>query len=211
MDTLAVNPEYWVYPLSYLIGSLPSAYLLGKIKKVDIRKVGSGNVGATNAARILGKKTASIVLIMDMLKGFFSVWLAKYFLGINAENPNLLPGMLAGFFCVIGHIFPVWLKFKGGKGVATLCGIVIALSPVQAFVAFGVFVLTLYLSRFVSLSSMLGTVSLPFSYFVFFNYATHPELFYFFITLTLIILIMHSGNIKRLMSGTESKISTFAK
>lgn len=201
--------EYRVLALSYLLGSLPTAYIIGKLKNIDIRKVGSGNVGATNTARILGKKWAILVLAVDIAKGLASIIIARRLLPNADSHGGYI--LMAGLFSVLGHIFPVWLNFKGGKGVATICGLVIALSPFQAIIAFLIFIITLYLSRFVSLSSLLGAISLPVTWFFFFNFEQAPLLFYFFATLAFIISVMHVKNIKRLLSGTESKISSFAK
>jgi len=201
--------SYFVFVICYFLGSVPTAYIVGKLRNIDIRKVGSGNVGATNTARILGKKSAIFVLAVDIFKGFISIIIARILLPeADSHGANIL---MAGVFAVAGHIFPVWLNFKGGKGVATVCGLVMALSPMQALTAFLVFLLTLYFFRFVSLSSLLGAISLPVSYFLFFNFEDKPLLFYFFTLLAFIISVMHIKNIKRLFSGTESKISSFAK
>lgn len=203
------NLEYFLLILCYFVGSIPTAYIIGKIQNIDIRKVGSGNVGATNTARILGKKWAILVLIVDILKGLTAVFLARLIL--KEENPHGGYILMAGLFSVLGHIFPIWLNFKGGKGVATVCGIVIALSPFQAYIAFSIFITTIYISKFVSLSSILGAISLPISFFLFFNFEQNSVLFYFFAALAVIISVMHVKNIKRLLNGTESKISSFAK
>ncbi|MDH4199325.1 MAG: glycerol-3-phosphate 1-O-acyltransferase PlsY [Spirochaetia bacterium] len=209
MDSLlTIKNPYIIFLICYLIGSIPTAYLIGKIKNIDIRKVGSGNVGATNTARILGKKWAFLVLMADMAKGFLAVIMAKYLLSETIARNIIL---LAGVFSVLGHIFPLWLKFKGGRGVATVCGVVIALSPYQALLAFLIFIVILYLSKFVSLASLSGAVSLPASFFMFFDFSSSPAMFYFFSSLAMIIFFMHIKNIQRLINGTESKISSFAK
>lgn len=208
-DLIQINVKYFVFILSYFVGSLPTAYLIGKLQNIDIRKVGSGNVGATNTARVLGKKWAIVVLAIDILKGSLAIGIARFL--INDVDPYGIEILMAGLFSVAGHIFPVWLSFKGGKGVATVCGVVIALSPFQALIAFLVFVTTVYLTKFVSLSSLMGAMSLPLSFFFFFNYENNFLLLYFFIALAFIISIMHLKNIKRLLSGTESKISSFAR
>lgn len=209
VEFIQANIIYFVIVASYFIGSLPTAYLIGKFKNIDIRKEGSGNVGATNTARILGKKWAVIVLLVDVSKGFLSILLAR--LAINNVNPFGHEVLLAGMASVLGHIFPVWLKFKGGKGVATVCGLIVALSPLQALIAFFVFMTSIFLSKYVSLSSLLGVYSLPASYFLFFKFDNNSILFYFFAALALIITIMHLKNIQRLLSGKETKISSFAK
>ena len=206
---MSENFKYLFFLASYFLGSIPTAYLVGKAKKIDIRKVGSGNVGATNTARILGKRWAALVLLIDIIKGLFAVLVARK---IFQPNESAMYYVLAsGFLAVVGHIFPVWLNFKGGKGVATVCGVVIGLSPFQALIAFFLFVTVLYITRYVSVSSIFGAVSLPVSFFLFFSYPENSELLYFFTGLAIIILLMHIKNIRRLLSGTESKISSFAK
>jgi len=202
---------------SYLIGSIPTAYLLGKIKKIDIRKHGSGNVGATNVARILGKRVAALVLVIDIIKGFLAVFCSRLWFEagdsvewINSHSYIYLM-LLSGAFVVLGHIYPVWLKFKGGKGVATAAGILLALSPFQVLIGLGVFLASVSLSKIVSLSSMLAVMSLPFTYFFFFDFQHDAELFYFLLSLALFIVVKHRSNIVRIYHGTESKIGTFAR
>jgi len=208
-ELIRENILYVTLFLCYLVGSLPTAYLVGKLRHIDIRKVGSGNVGATNTARILGKKWAVLVLVFDIGKGIVAISIARGL--IDNVNPYGSEILAAGIFSVLGHIFPVWLHFKGGKGVATVCGIVIASSPYQALIAFSIFMITIYTSKFVSLSSLLGAWSLPVSYFFFFDFNQNPIMLYFFTALATMISVMHLKNIKRLISGTESKISSFAK
>jgi glycerol-3-phosphate acyltransferase PlsY len=208
-DFIQANVKYAVFITCYFLGSVPTAFIIGKFKKIDIRKVGSGNVGATNTARVLGKAWAGVVLVVDILKGFLAILISRALLSnVDSHGGEVL---MAGLFSALGHIFPVWLKFKGGKGVATVCGVVIALSPFQALIAFLIFVVTVYLSKFVSLASLLGAISLPLTSFFFFDFEINPLLFYFFAGLAAIILIMHIKNIKRLLDGTESRISSFAK
>jgi glycerol-3-phosphate acyltransferase PlsY len=204
------NIKYLTLLFAYLLGSIPTAFFVGKLKNIDIRKVGSGNVGATNTARILGKRWAALVLAIDVLKGIFTIIISKLVFSETSSH-NLYFILFCGLLAVLGHIFPVWLNFKGGKGVATVGGVIIALSPFQAIIALLIFITILFLTKYVSLSSLLGIYSLPFTFFYFLNFSQYSVLFYFFISLVIIITIMHIKNIKRLISGTESKISSFAK
>src|SRR5712671_2973458 len=145
--------------ISYLAGSIPSAYISGRLRGVDLRKHGSGNLGATNVVRVLGAKTGAVVFIADLLKGFLPV----YFLPMYTET--LRPGMWALFFgaaAIIGHVKPVFLLGKGGgKGVATASGVFLALAPIPMVVAEVVWITAFYFTRYVSLASLLGAAILP--------------------------------------------------
>ena len=145
------------FVLAYILGSIPTSYLMGKfIKKIDIRDFGSGNVGATNALRVLGTKIGIITLIIDIGKGILAVFIGKI---IVAEPSNIV--LIAfGLFAILGHIFTIFLKFKGGKGVATSAGVFIALSPLAVGIALIVFVLTVWISKYVSLGSILAALVL---------------------------------------------------
>ena len=192
--------------LSYLLGSIPTSFLMGKLMKgIDIRDYGSGNVGATNALRVLGTKIGIITLLIDIGKGFFAVQIGKQ---LVSEPTNLfLIG--TGLLAIIGHIFTIFLKFKGGKGVATSAGVFIALSPLPVAIALIVFVVTVWISKYVSLGSMLAA-------FVFFlvelivnvkNRFADVELLIFIFLIMLFIIIRHKTNIKRIIDGNENRIS----
>ena len=192
--------------LAYLLGSIPTAILVSKGHfGIDIRDYGSGNAGATNTFRVLGKKYGILVMVVDVLKGFtaanFPFLLGNFQYGtIILINLQLLFGLLA----VIGHVFPVYVGFKGGKGVATLFGMILAIHFPAAMVCAGIFLLTLLATRYVSLSSILAAVALPVGFiFVFRN--QEPLLIGFGIVTALMVVLTHKKNIQRLVQGEESK------
>ncbi|MCB1147007.1 MAG: glycerol-3-phosphate 1-O-acyltransferase PlsY [Leptospiraceae bacterium] len=204
---------HWVLPavsgLGYLFGSFPTAYIVARFHKIDIRKEGSGNVGATNTMRILGAKWGVLVLVIDALKGFLPVFavfhIKKYYsleLPFNAREL----AMLAGVAAMLGHIYPVWLRFQGGKGVATGLGMMLALAPEIVAPALVIFLLTVSISKFVSLGSLFASASLPFFFFLFFEYSTETVLFWFLVLVVLFVWIKHRSNLKRLLDGNEHKI-----
>ncbi|HMU47462.1 MAG TPA: glycerol-3-phosphate 1-O-acyltransferase PlsY [Chitinophagaceae bacterium] len=193
--------------LAYLIGSVPTSVWVSRFFfDIDIRDYGSGNAGATNTYRVLGPKWGTFVMIVDMLKGIIAVKLAfllpEYAIdGVNFQN--LQTGL--GLAAVIGHIFPIWADFRGGKGVATLFGLVLGISPLTALGCVAVFILVLYLTRFVSLSSILASIAFPFFILVIFN-VDNPVYRIFAIAVALMVLLTHQKNIGRLLRGSESKM-----
>jgi glycerol-3-phosphate acyltransferase PlsY len=194
--------------IAYLVGSIPTAVWVSKVFfGVDIRDYGSGNSGATNTYRVLGAKWGTFVMVVDMLKGLLAsllYLLLPYYVTNDFQRTNLMVGL--GLAAVIGHIFPVWAKFKGGKGVATLFGMVLAIQPVVALFVAAVFVVVLYLTRFVSLSSILASIAFPILVLVIFN-DRNPEPSYrvFAIAVALLVILTHQKNINRLLQGNESK------
>jgi glycerol-3-phosphate acyltransferase PlsY len=199
--------ELLLIVLAYLIGSIPTAVWVSKyFFDIDIREYGSGNSGATNTYRVLGPKWGTIVMVIDMLKGFVAVQLALLLPGyIDNETHfiNLQIGL--GLAAVLGHIFPIWAEFRGGKGVATLFGLVLGISPWTALSCVGVFLLVLYLTRFVSLSSILASIAFPVFILVIFN--EREDLYRIFaIAVALMVLLTHQKNIGRLFRGNESKV-----
>ncbi len=190
------------------MGSIPTAVWVSKVFfGVDIRDYGSGNSGATNTYRVLGAKWGTFVMVVDMLKGLLAsllYLLLPYYVTNDFQRTNLMVGL--GLAAVIGHIFPVWAKFKGGKGVATLFGMVLAIQPVVALFVAAVFVVVLYLTRFVSLSSILASIAFPILVLVIFN-DRNPEPSYrvFAIAVALLVILTHQKNINRLLQGNESK------
>lgn len=196
--------------LAYLIGSIPTALIISKkYFGIDIRDYGSGNMGATNTFRVLGAKFGVVVMTLDILKGIIAVGLF-YFLPFYLTNElyrtNFMIGL--GLAAVIGHIFPIFAGFKGGKGVATLLGMVIAVQPVVAVVCVSVFVLVLFLTRYVSLSSILGAIMMPISVLWIWN---EKELMYriFALLVAFLVIITHQKNIGRLIKGVENRIPIF--
>lgn len=179
---------------AYLIGSIPFGKIVGRMQGIDIQKKGSGNIGFTNSLRTLGLKPAILVLAGDILKGFIPARLALAFLSFEQVQIIVLAA-------VLGHIFPIWLKFKGGKGVATGLGVLIALNLKLTLIALSIFLITFLLTKIVSVSSLLSTWSLPVL-----AYLIYPNLTLFLLTLAIIITLSHRENIARLIKGTENKI-----
>ena len=196
--------------LAYLIGSIPTSVWVSRyFFDIDIRDYGSGNAGATNTYRVLGPKWGTFVMVMDMLKGMFAVKLALLlpeYADSDANLQNLQTGL--GLAAVIGHIFPIWAEFRGGKGVATLFGLVLGISPWTALSCVGIFMLVLYLTRFVSLSSILASIAFPVFILVIFN-VDNPLYRIFAIAVALMVLLTHQKNIRRLLRGNESKLPIF--
>ena len=188
---------------AYLLGSIPSAVWYGKVfHSIDIRQHGSGNAGATNSLRTLGKKAGIIVLIFDFLKGFLAVYLTSYFLKNDIEWEPLFFGLAA----VLGHIYPVFAQFRGGKGVATAIGVVVAVLPMAALVCVAVFFLTVMLTKYVSLASLLGALAFPVQVSLkTWSDISHPNYMGLAWALFFILVFTHRENIGRLLKGTESK------
>lgn len=195
---------------AYLVGSIPSAVWLGKrFYKIDVREFGSGNAGATNTFRVLGKKAGIVVLVCDILKGSLSVLLA--FLSYYNVNSNQFVNLqlALGIAAVVGHVFPVFAGFRGGKGVATILGIVICLTPITSALGLIVFLTVLILTRYVSLSSIMAGISYPILLkFILKN--DNQTLFIFSIFVAILLVITHKKNISRLLKKQESRVNLFA-
>lgn len=196
---------------AYLLGSIPTSVWIGKaFYNIDVREFGSGNAGATNTFRVLGKKAGIPVLIIDILKGTFAVslsFLSGYDIQSN-EFINLQLGL--GIAALIGHIFPVFAGFRGGKGVATILGVVFCILPVACSLSLLVFMAVLLTSRIVSLSSILAGISFP----IILNLILHNNnkvLMVFSVVVSLLLILTHRKNIKRLLKREESKVKLFAK
>jgi acyl phosphate:glycerol-3-phosphate acyltransferase len=199
--------ELLVIVLAYLIGSIPTAVWVSKyFFDIDIRDYGSGNAGATNTYRVLGSKWGTLVMIVDMLKAIIAVKLA-FLLPDAFEYELYLINMQIGLglAAVLGHVFPIWANFRGGKGVASLFGMVLGIQPNVALCCVGIFILVLYLTRWVSLSSILASVAFPIFILIIFN---EPEHLYrvFAVIVALMVLFTHQKNISRLLKGNESKV-----
>jgi acyl phosphate:glycerol-3-phosphate acyltransferase len=192
--------------LSYLIGSIPWGYLFARRQGIDIRQQGSGNIGAANAARVMGKKWGYLVFLCDFLKGILSVELGSLLAAYFSANV-VLGGVVAGIACVLGHDYTIWLRFKGGKGIATLAGAALALSPLL-FIAFGVTWIAVFLiGRYTSLASICGVLALPIAT-VLFGVKTNPAfsfLLLFSISMAALAIWRHRSNIVRLLNGTENR------
>lgn len=191
--------------IAYLLGSIPFSYIIGKLKGIDIREHGSGNVGATNALRVLGTKTGIITLILDMGKGFLAVELCRILIP-GAESGILV---IVAITAILGHIFTIFLGFKGGKGVATSAGVFIDLMPLPCLLALLLFIIIVAITRYVSLGSILAAFFL-FSYVLIDNILNSFARWEYLVVITLVagfIIIRHKGNIERLIKGNENRIS----
>ena len=193
--------------ISYLIGSIPTALLVSKrFFGIDIRDYGSGNMGATNTFRVLGSRYGTMVMVIDILKGMAAVMMYNFlpfYLNHELERTNLM--LALGTAAVLGHVFPIFAGFRGGKGVATLLGMVLAIQPVIALSCIGIFVLVLFLTRYVSLSSILAALCLPICVLWIWN---ENELLYriFALAVAVLVVITHQKNIGRILRGVESRI-----
>jgi len=192
--------------ISYLLGSIPTSVWIGKyFYKIDVRQVGSGSSGATNTFRTLGTKAAIPVLFIDIFKGFLATKMPSIlFESINFDF--FQTQMICGLIAVFGHIFPIFAGFRGGKGIATLTGVILGISPLVLLFAFPVFILTLIISHYVSLGSILATISIPFVYY--FILGKNENYFLFFsLLIILIVICTHWKNIFRLLNGKENVFS----
>ncbi len=193
--------------LAYLLGSLPWSVWLGRaLKGVDLRELGSGNAGATNAFRVLGKPIGSVVLILDMLKGFAAVnlvFLQDEFVAHTEAWMIFRIGL--GLMAILGHVFPVFAGFRGGKGVATMTGIGLALQPLSTLAAMGVYLLTFLLTRISALGSLLAALSYPI-WIIWVFHTEYISLKVFSLFVVLLVLITHRSNIQRLIQGKEKSL-----
>lgn len=192
--------------IAYLIGSIPTSVWIGRrFHGKDVRQFGSGNAGATNTIRVLGWKAGIPVLILDLLKGWAAVQLAylTHFY-IPHSDDFITYQLILGSAAMLGHIFPIYVGFKGGKGVATLFGIILALSPVTTVVCMGVFLVIALLTKYVSLGSIIAGFSFPFILILVFQ-TTTPSLMIFSLIVAILLLFTHQKNIERLLRNEESK------
>ena len=195
---------------AYIIGSIPTAYIFGRVLKgIDIREYGSGNIGATNVFRVIGKVPGIIVLIIDIIKGYAAAtYLASGFLYLAPVTRPELYRILVGLSAIAGHSWTLFLKFKGGKGVATSAGVVIGLIPKIFWLGFMVWLITFFITGFVSLGSIVAVISIPIFTLAF---GEPAEIIVFTCLLCLIIVYKHKPNIRRLARGEEKRISFFKK
>ena len=210
--------QIWSYIIvavaAYLLGSIPTGFLVAKAKGIDIRSVGSGNIGATNAMRVLGKPAGIFVLLVDAAKGFVACVFAAIYFDQFVPGPDHFDDaywvlskrlmLIAGIFAVLGHNYTCWLKFKGGKGIATTAGVYLALAPAALGIALTVFILAILLTRYVSVGSIAGAIALPTAVWIL---SPHNLLLGIVTTaLGALAIYKHKSNIKRLMQGTESRL-----
>ncbi|MHC4949378.1 MAG: glycerol-3-phosphate 1-O-acyltransferase PlsY [Planctomycetota bacterium] len=203
---------------AYLLGAVPFGFLIGKAQGKDLRLIGSGNIGATNAGRMLGKKWGGVCFLLDVLKGLIPMLLVPFLVNDHSSSPGmLLLWLLVGCAAVLGHIFPIYLGFKGGKGAATSLGIVLGLWPYYTFcgiAAFAIWGITLLLWRYVSLSSIIAAVSFPVLLLLSILLIDNEDwsllrlwpLVITAVLMALLIVVRHRDNIKRLIEGSEEKI-----
>ncbi|MGC9199810.1 MAG: glycerol-3-phosphate 1-O-acyltransferase PlsY [Acidobacteriaceae bacterium] len=198
----------WLLTLAtaYLLGSIPFGYLLVRLlRQEDVRAVGSGNIGATNVARAGGTTLGLLTLLCDALKGYLSVFIAIRVASPPAAHGPSALAIAAAVTAVIGHIFPIWLRFRGGKGIATALGVFLALVPMVALAAFGVFAVIVLLTRYVSLGSILAAASIPLLAFLL-QHPHSPALFLGLSVIALLTIVKHHANIVRLLHGTENRL-----
>ena len=181
---------------SYLLGSIPTGYIIGALAGIDIRKVGSGNVGATNVARTVGKTKGLLTLTADVAKGFIPVFVALRF---GLSNTAVASVGVAAF---LGHLYPVFLKFQGGKGVATALGVLLALAPMATLVLVAVFGVVVFFSRIASVSSIAAAVAAPITLW---SFSYPPTIVAVSVFLAVMIIFRHRENIRRLLAGTEPR------
>ena len=229
------SPLLQLYPvcavLGYLLGSIPTGYLVGRRCGIDIREHGSGNIGATNVVRVLGKKPGYFVFLCDMLKGFLSARLSMWIApvldpGMPSFITNLhvyrepawdaqtiaMAGIIGALCCILGHNFPVWLRFRGGKGVATTVGVLLGLMPLAFLVAAVVWVASFYAFRYVSLASLLAAGVLPPAVWLITRHTDAAgggfgPMFGFSVVAAALVFLRHRANITRLLNGTESRFT----
>lgn len=191
--------------VSYFLGSIPTGFLVAKARGVDIRSVGSGNIGAANTFRAVGKTAGILVLLIDALKGYLAVEASDIILNFfNVAEPDReMYRIIAAIFAVLGHNYTCWLYFKGGKGIATSAGVYLALAPLAVLYALAAFILGFVLSRITSVGSILASIALPTAvYFTKDNWTLRVVT----IALGVLALLKHRTNIKRIIAGTENRI-----
>ena len=186
---------------AYLLGAIPNGLLLARLKGVDLQKVGSGNIGATNVFRCVGKGWGVLAFVLDAVKGFVP---AFFFPRLLESAPPWL-GLACGVAAVAGHNWPVWLKFKGGKGVSTSAGMLLGIAPAAVGIGFAVFALAVALTRWVSLGSILAAVAVPTAY-LWMNGADNRLLAGALVLMGGLVIVKHRANVGRLLKGTEPRI-----
>ncbi|MGC1320903.1 MAG: glycerol-3-phosphate 1-O-acyltransferase PlsY [Candidatus Udaeobacter sp.] len=196
---------------SYFLGSIPFGYLAGRLVGIDIRQAGSGNVGATNVVRVMGKRYGYPVFALDFLKGFGAVKLSMLMAPgpPHGWNSPEIFGILAAMSSVLGHLYPPWLRFKGGKGVATSAGALLALTPVATLIGVGIWIIVFWLTRYVSLASMIAAVVLPIVILVVRSHDQNngKPLVYSSACVAAVVIWRHRSNLSRLIRGTEPRFT----
>ena len=204
--------------VAYILGSISFAWIIAKVfNNIDIRKYGSKNPGATNVYRTISKPLGILTLILDVLKGFIPVYLVPYFWNLNIDkgfivvNSVIYYTIIVALLVILGHVFSIFLNFKGGKGVAVGLGVFLAINPIATLCSLVVFIVIVVLTRYVSLSSIVASIALPIGIYFFNGYniihTNSYEFLIFSIIVVSLVIIRHISNIKRLLNGTENKIS----
>ena len=209
--------------LAYLLGSIPFGLIVGKSQGIDIREHGSKNIGATNVWRVMGRKFGLITFACDLGKGWLAVALGQWIAGpwaVSVALPHLneridffdpgFAGITAAIGCILGHNFPVWLRFKGGKGVATSLGVIFGMMPLAALIVFAIWGVVFKVSRYVSLASLVAAVALPVAVIglMFAGFIRGWAYFYFACVAAILVVRRHRENIRRLVAGTENRFGT---
>ncbi|MEX0686287.1 MAG: glycerol-3-phosphate 1-O-acyltransferase PlsY [Balneolales bacterium] len=208
--------------LSYLLGSVPTSLWMGKLYKgIDIREHGSGNAGATNTFRMLGWKAGLVVSLIDIAKGFTAAYYISqlgYYVGdvptvISAWETDIFMRIISGSAAIVGHMYPLYANFKGGKGVITAAGMLYGIEPYSISIVLVFFAFVLFTTRYVSVASIIASIAYPISLLIFryiLGWEIDGSLFVFSAAIAIIIVVKHKANIKRLLAGTENRISSFA-
>ncbi len=204
-----MNTFFLVAIFAYLCGSIPFGYILVRLfLKADVRETGSGNIGATNVARTGAKGLAILTLFLDALKGFAAVSLSTIISvaigGVLRDRVTLIQAF-AGLFAILGHLYPVWLKFKGGKGVATALGVFLAIAPMPVGIVLGLFALVVLIAHYISLGSILAAAAFPFLVYLIYRDHFPPAAYGMIAVSSLLIIWKHRTNIQRLIAGTENR------
>jgi glycerol-3-phosphate acyltransferase PlsY len=218
MNSALLLPGIGIIALGYLLGSIPSGYLVAKARGIDIRTVGSGNIGATNVFRMVGRKDGIFVFLCDAGKGFAAVQIAMQLTRAHPVYTQLrqmdytlltpaMAAIIAAVACLIGHSFPLWLGFKGGKAVATSAGVLIGMLPVATLIAVGIWAAAFFTTRYVSLASIIAAIALPIVVLslMLFGWVEGWSFFYFALAAALLVIWRHRSNIQRLIAGTEHR------
>jgi len=198
-----------IFICAYLLGSIPFGLLVSKARGIDIRAHGSRNIGATNVWRVLGRPWGLLTFFLDVAKGWVAVILAFWFAARFPQSfrDATFAGVIAAFGCIAGHNFPLWLKFRGGKGVATSLGVIIGMMPLASIIVFAIWLIVLKISRYVSLASIVAAVALPVVVIalLFIGWLHGWGNFYFACAAALLVVRRHRDNINRLRAGTENR------
>lgn len=190
--------------IGYILGCCQTGFFIGKLNRIDIRQYGSGNSGATNTLRVLGKKAAFLTFLGDALKGVFAVLIARFFISPHVDMDMTVVMLIGGLASILGHDYPFHMKFKGGKGVSTTGGVLFAIDPRMALICVSIVIVITYLTRYVSLASITMMIAIPFILWGF--YGMEPQIIGMGVVIGLLSIWRHRANVGRLLNGTESKI-----